>query len=157
ALRPGGKVVVIDFRRIEGQSREWVLNHVRAGQEVVTKEIVSDGFKLVEEKKFLEENYCLVFDKQENLPKAGNHADENREDKSEQGKPPAVPAISDRLRQYVAAHEIAGAVTLVATPDEILHLEATGNADIGRSQLMRTDSIFWIASMSKPTLATLLL
>ena len=32
ALRPGGKVVVIDFHRIEGKSREWVLNHVRAGE-----------------------------------------------------------------------------------------------------------------------------
>jgi predicted methyltransferase len=65
ALRPGGKVVVIDFRRIEGQSREWVLNHVRAGQEVFTKEIVASGFKLMEEKKLLKENYCLVFQKVE--------------------------------------------------------------------------------------------
>lgn len=65
ALRTGGKLVVIDFRRIEGQSREWVLNHVRAGQEVFMKEIVSNGFKLVEEKKLLKENYYLVFEKVE--------------------------------------------------------------------------------------------
>jgi CubicO group peptidase (beta-lactamase class C family)/ubiquinone/menaquinone biosynthesis C-methylase UbiE len=157
ALRPGGKVVVIDFRRIEGKSREWVLNHVRAGQEIVTKEILSDGFKLLEEKKFLEENYCLVFEKQENVQKGGNHGDENQVEEAEQGMPPAVQAIRYRLRQYVAAHEIAGAVTLVATPEEITHFRAVGAADIERSQPMRTNSIFWIASMSKPTLATLLL
>lgn len=77
--------------------------------------------------------------------------------KAEQGTPPAVSTISERLRQYIAAKEIAGAVTLVATPDRVLHLEATGNAALHPSEPMRTDSIFWIASMSKPVLATLLL
>src|SRR5438309_2161174 len=51
-----------------------------------------------------------------------------KQGKADQGKPTAVPAISDRLRKYVDAKEIAGAVTLVATPDKILHLDATGNA-----------------------------
>ena len=45
ALKPGGRLVVIDFHRIPGKSREWVLNHVRAGQEVVEKEIAEAGFK----------------------------------------------------------------------------------------------------------------
>jgi CubicO group peptidase (beta-lactamase class C family)/glyoxylase-like metal-dependent hydrolase (beta-lactamase superfamily II) len=78
-------------------------------------------------------------------------------EKSEQETPPAVPAIHDRLGKYITAHEIAGAVTLVATPDRIIHLAATGNAVLNPNQVMRTDSIFWIASMSKPVLATLLL
>jgi CubicO group peptidase (beta-lactamase class C family)/poly(3-hydroxybutyrate) depolymerase len=77
--------------------------------------------------------------------------------KAEQGTPPAVAAISDRVRQYVAAKEIAGAVTLVATPDRVLHLDAAGSAVLDPSQAMQTDAIFWIASMSKPVLATLLL
>ncbi len=63
ALRPGGRVIVIDFHRIEGKSREWVLKHVRAGQEVVVKEIESSGFKKVAEKNLLEENYFVVFEK----------------------------------------------------------------------------------------------
>src|SRR6266852_6356098 len=63
ALRPGGRMVVVDFKRIPGVSSEWVLNHVRAGQEVVTKEILSAGFKVVDEPKFLSENYSLVFEK----------------------------------------------------------------------------------------------
>jgi CubicO group peptidase (beta-lactamase class C family)/glyoxylase-like metal-dependent hydrolase (beta-lactamase superfamily II) len=83
--------------------------------------------------------------------------DEAKQQKTEQGLPSAVPAISDRMRKYIAAKEIAGAVTLVATPDRILHLDATGNAVLAPDEPMQKDSIFWIASMSKPVLATLLL
>lgn len=61
ALKPGGRLVVIDFRRIEGKSRPFILQHVRAGQEVFTREIVQSGFRQVEEKDFLEENYFLRF------------------------------------------------------------------------------------------------
>ena len=78
-------------------------------------------------------------------------------DKAEEGTPPAVAAIGDRLRKDIAAKEIAGAVTLVATPDRIVHLDATGKASLDPDEPMRTDAIFWIASMSKPILATLLL
>jgi predicted methyltransferase len=59
ALRPGGQLVLIDFHRIEGKSPNWVLGHVRAGQEVFTREIVSAGFKVVGEEKFLKDNYYL--------------------------------------------------------------------------------------------------
>jgi ubiquinone/menaquinone biosynthesis C-methylase UbiE len=65
ALRPGGRVVLIDFKRIKGESTDWVMNHVRAGQDVFTKEVESCGFKVVEEKKILKENYFLVFEKVE--------------------------------------------------------------------------------------------
>ncbi len=70
---------------------------------------------------------------------------------------PVVPPISARMRKSIAAKEIAGAVTLVATPDGIVHLDATGNASFNPDEAMRMDSIFWIASMSKPILGTLLL
>lgn len=63
ALRPGGQVILIDFHRVPGKSRDWVLNHVRAGEDVVTKEIVSCGFKVVGEEKLLKENYLLRFEK----------------------------------------------------------------------------------------------
>ncbi|MBM4071911.1 MAG: class I SAM-dependent methyltransferase [Planctomycetes bacterium] len=63
ALRPGGRVIVIDFHRIAGKSRAWVLNHVRAGQEVVTKEIESAGFKSMGEESLLKENYLVKFKK----------------------------------------------------------------------------------------------
>jgi ubiquinone/menaquinone biosynthesis C-methylase UbiE len=64
ALRPGGRLIVVDFIRIPGQSREWVLNHVRAGQEVVEKEIATAGFrKSGEVTDVLKDNYLVVFEK----------------------------------------------------------------------------------------------
>jgi len=63
ALRPGGQVVVIDFERIPGVSREWLLNHVRAGKEVFRDEVLAAGFELLREDDsgFLKENYILRF------------------------------------------------------------------------------------------------
>ncbi len=66
ALKPGGRVVLIDFRRVKGESTEWIMNHVRAGQEVFEKEVLDAGFKKVrEEKQLLKENYFVVFEKVE--------------------------------------------------------------------------------------------
>lgn len=65
-------------------------------------------------------------------------------------KVPAVPAIRDKIAKHIADKEIAGAVTLVATNDRILHLDASGDG-------LGVDAIFWIASMSKPVLAALLM
>lgn len=65
ALKKDGRLVVIDFERIEGKTREWLMNHVRAGKDVFRAEIQDAGFKLVEEKKMdeLKENYYLIFSK----------------------------------------------------------------------------------------------
>ncbi len=63
ALKPGGQLVLIDFHRIEGKSSEFVLGHVRAGQEVFLKEITSSDFKIVEEQTFLKENYFVRLEK----------------------------------------------------------------------------------------------
>ena len=72
----------------------------------------------------------------------------------EPGRPPVISGIGERMGQFVQDREIAGAVTLVATPDRIVHLEATGKADIASGRPMRPDTIFWIASMTKPITAT---
>ncbi|MCH9653774.1 MAG: methyltransferase [Planctomycetes bacterium] len=63
ALVPGGTLVLIDFERIPGKSREWTLNHVRAGKATFRKEIEKAGFEFVEEAKVpaLNENYFLRF------------------------------------------------------------------------------------------------
>ena len=50
--------------------------------------------------------------------------------------------------------EVAGAVTLVASADKILHLDAVGNADLAADQADAADTIFWIASMTKPITGT---
>lgn len=64
ALKPGGRVIVIDFKRIEGESSDWTLDHVRAGQEVFEAEIISAGFRKTNEvEDLLQENYMVVFAK----------------------------------------------------------------------------------------------
>jgi CubicO group peptidase (beta-lactamase class C family) len=70
---------------------------------------------------------------------------------------PIIPAVTAAIQDAVARHEIAGAVTLVATPDEILHCEASGLADIAAAKPMPLDAIFWIASMTKPLTAAAVL
>jgi ubiquinone/menaquinone biosynthesis C-methylase UbiE len=64
ALRPDGRLILIELKRVEGESSEWILNHVRAGQDVFTKEIADAGFEIVGEKDdVLEQNYFVVFRK----------------------------------------------------------------------------------------------
>lgn len=63
ALRPGGEVLLIDFKRVPGVSSEWILNHVRAGKEVVIDEWTAAGFTQAEELSILKENYVLRFRK----------------------------------------------------------------------------------------------
>lgn len=63
ALRPGGTMVVIDFRRIAGESSPWVMRHVRTGQDTVIQEIEAAGFQLLENQGFLKTNYFLRFKK----------------------------------------------------------------------------------------------
>ena len=66
ALKPGGRVVLVDFRRVKGESTDWIMSHVRAGQEVVEKEVGEVGFKKVrEEKGLLKENYMIEFERVE--------------------------------------------------------------------------------------------
>ena len=49
ALRPGGRVFVIDFERVNGLSSDFVMNHVRCGKGTVTDEVKDSGFDLVRE------------------------------------------------------------------------------------------------------------
>lgn len=64
AMKPGGKVVLVEFHRIEGKSSEFSLKHVRAGQEVFEAEIAKVGFKKVKEiPDLLKENYMVIFEK----------------------------------------------------------------------------------------------
>jgi len=62
-------------------------------------------------------------------------------------------AVAPRMQEFVDKGEIAGAVTLIATRDRIIHLGAVGKTDIAKDRKMQTDDIFWIASMTKPITA----
>ena len=62
ALRPGGSFVVVDFERIPGETRQWLLDHVRCGKQQVIREVVAAGFTLEEEVSLgFKENYFLRF------------------------------------------------------------------------------------------------
>jgi CubicO group peptidase (beta-lactamase class C family) len=61
------------------------------------------------------------------------------------------------MQGVVRSQEVAGAVTLVASADKIMHLSAVGFADIATNRQMQPDSICWIASMTKPVTATAIL
>ncbi len=63
ALRPGGTLVLIDFERIPGVTSEYLLQHVRAGREVFSDEIVAAGFRFQGETVLpgLDDNYVLRF------------------------------------------------------------------------------------------------
>lgn len=67
---------------------------------------------------------------------------------------PVMEDVSIRMKKFIEEKEIAGSVTVVTDGDKILSLSADGMADIGEKKPMAEDSLFWIASMSKPITAT---
>jgi CubicO group peptidase (beta-lactamase class C family) len=67
------------------------------------------------------------------------------------------PAVAAAMQECVAKGEVAGAVTCIATRDQAVDLQAVGWADIAGQRPMRTNDIFWIASMTKPITATAVL
>jgi CubicO group peptidase (beta-lactamase class C family) len=71
--------------------------------------------------------------------------------------PEEVGISKDRLRRvhalmerYISRGEIAGSVTLVARRGRVAHLEAQGVSDLATKKPMTTDTIFRLASMTKP-------
>ena len=65
--------------------------------------------------------------------------------------------INERMESYVADGTVSGAVTLIAKDGKVVHLGAVGTADIESKRPMTSDSIFRIASMTKPVTATALM
>lgn len=66
-----------------------------------------------------------------------------------------VPAkkLAPVLQPYVDSKTLAGAVVLVADPAKVLDVEAVGFEDVAAKKPMQTNSMFWIASQSKPITA----
>jgi predicted methyltransferase len=61
ALKDGGRLVVIDFKAIEGQSEAWVLDHVRGTPDEFRAEIEAAGFELAKSHEILTENFFFEF------------------------------------------------------------------------------------------------
>jgi CubicO group peptidase (beta-lactamase class C family) len=66
------------------------------------------------------------------------------------GQHAKLPGIAAAMEEMIAKQEIAGAVTAVVNRNDLLHLDTTGYADIASKREMRPDTLFWIASMTKP-------
>jgi CubicO group peptidase (beta-lactamase class C family) len=70
---------------------------------------------------------------------------------------PALAAehpIAERMKHCVDQKEVSGTVTLVVTRDKVVAQDAVGLADVAHNTPMKPDTIFWIASMTKPITAT---
>jgi CubicO group peptidase (beta-lactamase class C family) len=65
--------------------------------------------------------------------------------------------IHRRLETFVREGQVSGAVTLVSRNGRVAHLDAVGQADIEQQQPMQVDTLFAIASMTKPITATALM
>lgn len=63
---------------------------------------------------------------------------------------PKLAGVGAAMEQMIARNEIAGAVTVVVSKDKVLHLESTGYADVANKRPMTPETLFWIASMTKP-------
>jgi CubicO group peptidase (beta-lactamase class C family) len=61
-----------------------------------------------------------------------------------------LPGIDAAMQAAIAKNEVAGAVTAVVTKDKVIDLETIGFADAAAKRPMTQDTLFWIASMTKP-------
>ena len=69
----------------------------------------------------------------------------------------SIPSINQRIQQFVEAGQISGAVTLVAKDGKVVHLDAVGKRDVESNSPMQKDTIFAVASMTKPVTTTALM
>jgi CubicO group peptidase (beta-lactamase class C family) len=58
--------------------------------------------------------------------------------------------VAKALQPFVDSGEMPGFVTLLATKDKILQINSVGYADVVAKTPMKENTIFWIASSSKP-------
>ncbi len=70
---------------------------------------------------------------------------------------PVLEAVDEVVAKHVDDDFVSGAVTLVAEDGKIVHLSAVGQADIEANKPMTRNTMFAIASMTKPITATALM
>lgn len=63
ALRPGGRLVVVDYDRTAPAAKRWMKDHVRADPDEFLHEIEAAGFELRDRPALLRENFVLVLAK----------------------------------------------------------------------------------------------
>lgn len=65
--------------------------------------------------------------------------------------------VAAMLRVQITAGALPGAVVLLARNGEVQFCEAFGQSDLASGRAMRTDDLFWVASMTKPITAAAIL
>jgi CubicO group peptidase (beta-lactamase class C family) len=65
--------------------------------------------------------------------------------------------IHPLIQSHIDAKDLSGAVTLVMRRGKLVHFEAQGSTDFESNQPMRTDTLFRMASMTKPITAVAVL
>ena len=71
--------------------------------------------------------------------------------------PERLQRVHELVERTIAAGEVSGAVTLVARNGQVAYLEAQGVMDLQSRRPMQPDSMFRLASMSKPVAAVAIL
>jgi CubicO group peptidase (beta-lactamase class C family) len=65
--------------------------------------------------------------------------------------------VTDRIRPHIQRQEVAGAVVLIAKKGRIIEFDAAGYADLKKKRPVKKNDMFWVASMTKPIVATAIL
>ncbi|WP_455924879.1 serine hydrolase domain-containing protein [Pseudomonas putida] len=67
---------------------------------------------------------------------------------------PYLPTVRTAVHQALADQRLVGTVVLVAVDGQLVHVQAAGLADRENTTAMRSDTIFRLASVSKPIVST---
>jgi CubicO group peptidase (beta-lactamase class C family) len=66
---------------------------------------------------------------------------------------PKLAGVHEAMQTFINAGDMSGAITIVTTKDKIVHYDAAGLANIEQKEPMQANTLFWIASMTKPLTA----
>jgi len=65
ALRPGGRLIIIDLKKTKAESSKGMKGHIRADKNTVIEEVTEARFKLIDELPLMEKQYVLRFEKEQ--------------------------------------------------------------------------------------------
>jgi len=83
ALRPGGRLIIVDYKKEKGVSPDWIFGHVRADKKTVIEEVVKAGFTFRDEVDMMKLQYVIRFEKKQD----GSHrAGVGLQDRQEGGR-----------------------------------------------------------------------
>ncbi|NQT11503.1 MAG: methyltransferase domain-containing protein [Planctomycetes bacterium] len=65
ALRPGGRLIIVDYKKEKGVSPDWIFGHVRANKKTVVEEVAKAEFVFVDEVEMMKLQYVIRFEKKQ--------------------------------------------------------------------------------------------